>query len=57
MLRIGIYLEACGIKCTEDQAKKVEAFVNHFVKKHFVAKKDLEKKEIEKKGRPNLQPI
>ena len=52
MMKIGIFLQACGIKCSEEQAKKVEAFVDHFLKKHYIPKenfktvKSLEKKEI-----------
>ena len=40
-MKIGIFLEACGIKCSEQQAKKVEAFVDHFLKKHYIPKKDV----------------
>ena len=46
MMKIGIFLEACGIYCSEKQTEKVEAFVDHFVKQHYVSKKDLEKKDV-----------
>ena len=41
MMKIGIFLQACGIKCSEEQAKKVEAFVDHFLKKHYIPKENL----------------
>ena len=40
MMKIGIFLEACGIKCSEEQARKVEALVDHFLKKHYIPKKN-----------------
>ena len=38
MMKIGIFLEACGVKFSEEQAKKVEAFVDYFLKKHYIPK-------------------
>ena len=40
MMKIGVFLEACGVKCSEEQAKKVEAFVDYFLKKHYIPKKN-----------------
>lgn len=40
MLKLGVLLEACGIKSSEDQASKLESFVNFWLKKYYIPKKD-----------------
>jgi hypothetical protein len=40
MLKLGVLLEACGIKSSEDQASKLESFVNFWLKKYYIPKND-----------------
>ena len=40
MLKLGVLLEACGIKCTDEQVNKLESFVNYWLKKYYISKKD-----------------
>ena len=40
MLKLGVLLEACGIKSSEEQASKLESFVNFWLKKYYIPKKD-----------------
>ena len=54
MMKIGIFLQACGIKCSEEQAKKVEAFVDHFLKKHYIPKENL--KIVQSLGNKDILP-
>ena len=54
MMKIGIFLQACGIKCSEEQAKKVEAFVDHCLKKHYIPKKDI--KIVQSITKKDIQP-
>ena len=35
MLKLGVLLEACGIKCADDQVIKLESFVNFWIKKYY----------------------
>ena len=48
MLKLGILLDACGIKATTNQAQKLESFVNFWLKKHYVSKADIENQKLEK---------
>ena len=40
MLKLGVLSEACGIKSSEDQASKLESFVNFWLKKYYIPQKD-----------------
>ena len=53
-MKIGIFLQACGIKCSGEQAKKVEAFVDHFLKKHYIPKKNIKKDNTKEDIQPEL---
>ena len=35
MLKLGVLLEACGIKCSDEQVIKLESFVNFWIKKYY----------------------
>ena len=35
MLKLGVLLEACGIKSSADQVIKLESFVNFWIKKYY----------------------
>ena len=50
MLKLGILLDACGIKATSDQAQKLESFVNFWLKKHYLSKENVEKDYILKEN-------
>ena len=53
-MKIGIFLEACGIKCSAEQAKKVQAFVDHFLKKHYIPIKNI--KILQSIAKKDIQP-
>ena len=48
MLKLGILLDACGIKATPDQAQKLESFVNFWLKKHYVSKENQKSEKSDK---------
>ena len=50
MLKLGILLDAGGIKATSDQAQKLESFVNFWLKKHYLSKENVEKDYILKEN-------